>query len=206
MVRRHGFTLIELLVVIAIIAILAAILFPVFAKAREKARQSSCLNNCKQMATAFLSYAQDYDERIVLCRQGASDPYYPVLLQPYVKNSQIFICPSRANYYVDQAYIFGSRCAYGMACKTAETGLYHCGNVGVWSSLRDLDPVAEWVVFTETSQNGALDLSGGGCFRAADDSCDYYNAFPHNGGRNHVFADGHAKWYMRRAGLTLKGF
>ncbi len=58
--RRHGFTLIELLVVIAIIAILAAILFPVFAKAREKARQTSCLNNCRQLATAFVMYAQDY--------------------------------------------------------------------------------------------------------------------------------------------------
>ncbi|MEN6304741.1 MAG: prepilin-type N-terminal cleavage/methylation domain-containing protein, partial [Armatimonadia bacterium] len=60
--KRRGFTLIELLVVIAIIAILAAILFPVFAKAREKARQSSCLSNMKQMGLACLQYAQDYDE------------------------------------------------------------------------------------------------------------------------------------------------
>jgi len=61
--KKHGFTLIELLVVIAIIAILAAILFPVFAKAREKARQSSCLSNLKQIGLAGLSYAQDYDEK-----------------------------------------------------------------------------------------------------------------------------------------------
>jgi prepilin-type N-terminal cleavage/methylation domain-containing protein len=60
--KRPGFTLIELLVVIAIIAILAAILFPVFAKAREKARQSSCLSNLKQLGLAVLQYAQDYDE------------------------------------------------------------------------------------------------------------------------------------------------
>ena len=61
---RRGFTLIELLVVIAIIAILAAILFPVFAKAREKARQASCLSNVKQMCLALMQYAQDYDETL----------------------------------------------------------------------------------------------------------------------------------------------
>ncbi|HEX2998963.1 MAG TPA: prepilin-type N-terminal cleavage/methylation domain-containing protein, partial [Armatimonadota bacterium] len=61
--RRNGFTLIELLVVIAIIAILAAILFPVFARARENARKANCLSNCKQIATAFIQYTQDYDER-----------------------------------------------------------------------------------------------------------------------------------------------
>jgi len=60
--QRWGFTLIELLVVIAIIAILAAILFPVFAQARDKARQASCLSNCKQMGTAWMMYTQDYDE------------------------------------------------------------------------------------------------------------------------------------------------
>ncbi|MEN6404264.1 MAG: prepilin-type N-terminal cleavage/methylation domain-containing protein, partial [Armatimonadia bacterium] len=64
---KRGFTLIELLVVIAIIAILAAILFPVFAKAREKARQTSCLNNCKQLGTAIVQYCQDYDERMPKC-------------------------------------------------------------------------------------------------------------------------------------------
>ena len=62
---RRAFTLIELLVVIAIIAILAAILFPVFAKAREKARQSSCLSNTKQLALGMLQYTQDYDERLI---------------------------------------------------------------------------------------------------------------------------------------------
>src|SRR5512133_889693 len=97
--KRTGFTLIELLVVIAIIAILAAILFPVFAKAREKARQSSCLSNCRQLALACLSYAQDFDERIVKGRipdWGAGPPYFSMIqqLNPYVKNSQVFDCPS----------------------------------------------------------------------------------------------------------------
>jgi prepilin-type N-terminal cleavage/methylation domain-containing protein len=65
--KRRGFTLIELLVVIAIIAILAAILFPVFARAREKARQTSCLSNVKQLSLGMLMYTQDYDERLPRC-------------------------------------------------------------------------------------------------------------------------------------------
>jgi len=97
---RRGFTLIELLVVIAIIAILAAILFPVFAKAREKARQSSCLSNVRQMTTAIMSYLQDYDEVLPLAgywpMSGAyqTAPFWDELLMPYIKNDQIFRCPS----------------------------------------------------------------------------------------------------------------
>src|SRR6056297_2954549 len=103
--RRCGFTLIELLVVIAIIAILAAILFPVFARAREKARQSSCLSNVKQMELAWQMYAQDYDERVVPTWISWTDwppppgdwddgAYWPYLLLPYSKNQQIYDCPS----------------------------------------------------------------------------------------------------------------
>ncbi|MGD9497518.1 MAG: DUF1559 domain-containing protein [Armatimonadota bacterium] len=99
--RRSGFTLIELLVVIAIIAILAAILFPVFARAREKARQSSCASNLKQIGTAFLMYAQDYDEVLCDTVMGRDAPDHPArtyawmsVLMPYVKNNQIFKCPS----------------------------------------------------------------------------------------------------------------
>src|SRR5664280_2122160 len=75
--QRKGFTLIELLVVIAIIAILAAILFPVFAKAREKARQSSCLSNVKQIGLAFMAYVQDYDEKLVYFRTASNCPPGP---------------------------------------------------------------------------------------------------------------------------------
>ncbi len=120
MSRKSGFTLIELLVVIAIIAILAAILFPVFARAREKARQASCQSNEKQLGLAFLMYAQDYDETFPRdCWQNVppiSNASYPTLhnpagasveahwdwphhVYPYVKNTQIFDCPTSRDPY-----------------------------------------------------------------------------------------------------------
>ncbi|GAB4462668.1 MAG: hypothetical protein OHK0029_29920 [Armatimonadaceae bacterium] len=97
--KRNAFTLIELLVVIAIIAILAAILFPVFAQAREKARQASCLSNMKQMALAVLMYAQDYDEANPMASGYAGqsnwwDASWVTMTQPYIKNIGIFRCPS----------------------------------------------------------------------------------------------------------------
>ncbi|MBC8104215.1 MAG: DUF1559 domain-containing protein [Cytophagales bacterium] len=105
--KSRGFTLIELLVVIAIIAILAAILFPVFAKAREKARQATCASNLKQMGLGILQYAQDYDETMVPRRlQGATNQGWTQLMQPYFKNQQVFACPSNpsnARSFVDDA-------------------------------------------------------------------------------------------------------
>jgi prepilin-type N-terminal cleavage/methylation domain-containing protein len=95
---RRGFTLIELLVVIAIIAILAAILFPVFARAREKARQASCGSNVKQIALGVLMYVQDYDE--MFSNLGwCTTPrlYWWDNVMPYVKNSQLFLCPSASS-------------------------------------------------------------------------------------------------------------
>lgn len=97
MFRTKGFTLIELLVVIAIIAILAAILFPVFAKAREKARQTSCVSNQKQLMLAYNMYAQDYDEQWCYWWHGSGNYFYWwEMLQPYMKNTQLFRCPSAA--------------------------------------------------------------------------------------------------------------
>jgi len=104
--RKSGFTLIELLVVIAIIAILAAILFPVFAKARETARAAACKSNLKQIGNGWMMYVQDYDERTPLnwwsaspCQPGATSDRgaQPIMfrrIQPYVKNTQVLICPS----------------------------------------------------------------------------------------------------------------
>ncbi|MDX1933459.1 MAG: prepilin-type N-terminal cleavage/methylation domain-containing protein [Capsulimonadales bacterium] len=96
--KSSGFTLIELLVVVAIVAVLAAILFPVFAVAREKARQVSCLSNLRQLATATLMYGQDYDEAFVPAANYAIDPparpIWPQMIEPYVRNRGIFNCPS----------------------------------------------------------------------------------------------------------------
>src|SRR5690242_16005115 len=95
--RVCGFTLIELLVVIAIIAILAAILFPVFARARENARRASCQSNQKQIALGFKQYIQDYDEKYPQLEvDGTSDGTngWAVTLQPYLKSVQILQCSS----------------------------------------------------------------------------------------------------------------
>jgi len=91
---RKGFTLIELLVVIAIIAILAAILFPAFARARENARRASCQSNLKQIGLGILQYSQDYDEKFLLRHSENPDIPWPTLLQPYLKSTQLFKCPS----------------------------------------------------------------------------------------------------------------
>ena len=91
---KPGFTLIELLVVIAIIAILAAILFPVFASAREKARQTTCASNLKQSGIAVLQYVQDYDEMTPFVACEPSGPYtWYAQIYPYVKTTQVYVCP-----------------------------------------------------------------------------------------------------------------
>lgn len=107
---RPGFTLIELLVVIAIIAIVAAILFPVFSQAREKARAAQCLSNLKQVGMAARMYSQDFDE-VLVPNYLAGSPislslvgtaylqWFPDLLQPYVKNSNVFVCPDWSDIY-----------------------------------------------------------------------------------------------------------
>ena len=94
---RPAFTLIELLVVIAIIAILAAILFPVFARARENARRSSCLSNLKQIGLGVMQYTQDYDERLPLGIYSTFTTRWSDIIQPYTKSRQIFQCPSDTN-------------------------------------------------------------------------------------------------------------
>lgn len=129
--NRQAFTLIELLVVIAIIAILAAILFPVFAQARAKARQTACLSNTKQIATGIMMYAQDYDETLVPYRinplSGNLNPYaadaavgasakspifFSQMLNPYTKNYDIFRCLSNSRGWVNVDKVTGQKDAF----------------------------------------------------------------------------------------------
>ena len=189
--RRRGFTLIELLVVIAIIAILAAILFPVFAKAREKARQISCLNNHKQLALALLQYAQDYDERVAPI--GHNYPPAPLqwwydMIAPYIKNTQVFACPSaNANWTIG----------------------YNARVSSYWRPAKTLSQFArpaENIILCD-SRAPRVDYAGGcyGCcagFGTAATRASYTNGPPlagsaalrHNDGCNFAFMDGHAKW------------
>ncbi|HEX8552899.1 MAG TPA: DUF1559 domain-containing protein [Abditibacteriaceae bacterium] len=92
--RCRAFTLIELLVVIVVISVLAAMLFPVFARARENARRTSCLSNLKQVSLGFIQYSQDYDERLPLTSFGATNISWTVGAEPYLKSTQIFRCPN----------------------------------------------------------------------------------------------------------------
>lgn len=201
---RRGFTLIELLVVIAIIAILAAILFPVFAKAREKARQSSCLSNVKQIMTATLSYAQDYDEMLnELYRGGGAYGFVPwtAQLEPYIKNQQIFVCPShKFNHcstagawayvlwhdYWPNSYGFNNWNGGGTAASGPWVGYGDSGGKSLGSIKRPSEIIH---IGDHTS-----------CYQfywTTGNYVDVWNtstARPHNDGGNFAFVDGHAKW------------
>ncbi len=159
--NRSGFTLIELLVVIAIIAILAAILFPVFARARENARKTSCMSNLKQMGLGMLQYTQDYDERMVPIRQdpgvtGARNVWFS-LFQPYVKSTQLFVCPSDSNTGNIGTYWFPTaitpfRCSYAYNANLNVPNQLEQGR-----SLAELQNVSATVAVTDA---GSLPGSG----------------------------------------------
>jgi prepilin-type N-terminal cleavage/methylation domain-containing protein/prepilin-type processing-associated H-X9-DG protein len=220
---RKGFTLIELLVVIAIIAILAAILFPVFAKAREKARQSSCLSNTRQMAVAIMSYAQDYDESIVpgliIGQAGVGGPVTGLggyltghdLIYPYVKNSQIFKCPSSQgptplnyHYGFNTSVCKMMQTAGATAKKLAELNnpaqtflALDCGIYGTDYAAVSFPYGSYYIPGTcggrnPAGENGTYPITGWY-------STDYVSG-RHNGGVNIALADGHAKWF---AGSSL---
>ncbi|MEA3400184.1 MAG: DUF1559 domain-containing protein [Armatimonadota bacterium] len=191
---KRGFTLIELLVVIAIIAILAAILFPVFARAREKARQTACLNNVKQISLAFMMYANDYDEFLPPLNNGnASGTYWWMdLTEPYMKNRDILACPSAPR----KPY------AYGAMFATLALDRWSW-NPGASASLAEIDKPAEAVMLSECEREGHPEYNMVWIYPLGRYTLGFSSAFPnngiprpgrHNGGNNVGFCDGHAKW------------
>ncbi|MCC7491605.1 MAG: DUF1559 domain-containing protein [Fimbriimonadaceae bacterium] len=205
--RRRGFTLIELLVVIAIIAILAAILFPVFAKAREKARQSSCASNEKQLALAFQQYKQDYDEKwpaVYNDHGGAMRRIWGEVIVPYIKSNQIYACPS-AN--IDTATnIQNTRYQMNMAHGWCwPEGTTQDGNAYQYPiSDSQIAAPAEFQLLLESSNawwNHWLPGQGGWNNTTTDTNGLILvgvlseRTYPrHNGGCNVAFVDGHVKW------------
>ncbi|MFP4249572.1 MAG: prepilin-type N-terminal cleavage/methylation domain-containing protein [Armatimonadota bacterium] len=186
MSTRRGFTLIELLVVIAIIAILAAILFPVFARAREKARQTSCLNNVKQLMTSVQMYAQDYDERML--RHG--QPIWGQRLYPYVNNLQVFNCPSAATDGMSDMGDLTTSSAYHYAYNYYGNGAQNNMKLARITRPAEAVVVLDHVYYISNPWRGDGDPFN----EPSDPPIENIGTPRHNEGANIGFADGHAKW------------
>jgi len=196
--NKRAFTLIELLVVIAIIAILAAILFPVFARARENARRASCMSNLKQIALGFTMYSQDYDEKFPSIGNGtlyssATVPEVPALnyngsqwykswvsdIYPYVKNSQIYLCPSNTKTFMGTNYGL----PYYASNTSGSQVNYFVNN---YPALASFQQPSQSLLISEKANGGGTQYILGGQY--------YAMAAPHFDGGNVAFVDGHVKW------------
>lgn len=169
---RRGFTLIELLVVIAIISILASILFPVFSRARENARRTSCLSNLKQIGIGLIQYAQDFDGYMPASQQGATGNLlsWPTIMYAYVKNEGVFACPSADSTAKAVNYLNGSSKPY---CGLTDTihGPAAYGDAGDGSTPgnqrvnrlsygRNLIPVGSWTTYTSAQGKSGYVTTG----------------------------------------------
>jgi prepilin-type N-terminal cleavage/methylation domain-containing protein/prepilin-type processing-associated H-X9-DG protein len=169
--RRRAFTLIELLVVIAIIAILAAILFPVFAQARDKARQAACLSNTKQISLGVYMYAQDSDEILpVLGVNAQARGRWQFQIFPYVKNVDVFTCPSiPANRWVPPAAgALGTNDRGGYGWNLALTADGSNLNIAPGYALAKIAKPAETIIVGDTGFNGTASTQVGWAMYAAD--------------------------------------
>jgi prepilin-type N-terminal cleavage/methylation domain-containing protein/prepilin-type processing-associated H-X9-DG protein len=204
MQKRKGFTLIELLVVIAIIAILAAILFPVFARARENARRASCQSNLKQIALGVFQYTQDYDEKYpqsYIDIDGAAgwqtpttatgDQGWAFTLQPYLKSIQIFQCPSETT-------APGPYAQYGGATYTD----YWMNRIMFGKSQAAIDSVSLTVMNGDGNSYDSLYYYDGTVANTSTGTATTAGPITglgtahlrHLDGGNFAFADGHVKW------------
>jgi len=205
----RGFTLIELLVVIAIIAILAAILFPVFASAREKARQTSCINNNKQLALAIAQYTNDYDETLPMWYTGGQikfegqtvDDIWDLAVWPYVKTKGVYTCPS--NSPQNPGTIPTGSVIRSYALPRNVSGL----------SLGEIKNPSETVLLFE---KGSQALGAGGDSTGEDfyqmwgaDQAEMktrHYPYPHGHGKVFAFTDSHAKYYQVGSGPFAYSF
>lgn len=211
--QKAGFTLIELLVVIAIIAILAAILFPVFAKARENARRASCASNLKQLGIGAAMYSQDYDERFFsyATYQAGSGTLWNVAFEAYLKNKQVHLCPDAPRYsgggvatgwgssssawsgfaYVGSYTYNGFLYADCNGCAAGTVGgLADVQQPAATAFIADGIWVDAWPTNGDTSCPGTINtqtgVDNGGMGRLCINR--------HLGGINVAFQDGHVKW------------
>lgn len=192
--KRRGFTLIELLVVIAIIAILAAILFPVFAQAREAARRTSCISNTKQLGTGIQMYTQDYDEKLPILgvlAEGRGRWMWQV--NPYVKNRDVFKCPHVPRNFYDGSQ-WTDRTGYGWAEHLWASGNTYSTPQADGVALAEVRKPAETIVLGDTGFDGA---PGWAMYRrdprdtsvSSDSRPGYYPQFRHNVTRVRNFTD-----------------
>ena len=212
MSSRRGFTLIELLVVIAIIAILASILFPVFARAREKARQTSCLSNVKQIGLAAIMYAQDYDETLPMMwyplvhipggQTGTSNYFtWAEALYPYIRNDQLFQCPDQKYTQAQMPYgTYPFAYNYNGASPTVPadpgTGGLSGASEGAIKNPASLVMAYDgWTMdaWWLAADQAAL-LNGDAGPSGFWSQASWNVVRRHNDGPNIIFADGHAKW------------